>query len=825
MDKRMTGNKYVVVHGHFYQPPRENPWLDIIEEQESAAPYHDWNERIYDECYRPNAYSRLLDSQGAIVGIRNNYRDMSFNFGPTLFSWLERYHPVTAQMITDADKFSRESMQGHGNAVAQVFNHIIMPLSSRRDQLTEIRWAKHYFRKRYGRDPEGIWLGETAINMETVRCLVEEKIRYVILAPSQAESFRHLDSEEWVSTEHQGVDTRRPYRIFPKDPSGEELPGHLDAFFFDEGLSKEISFNDLLKDSYALGNRINECYNHDSNDNQLVTIATDGETFGHHKPFGDMCLAYFFKQVASELGITPVNFGFYLENNSPQYEVTLRNASGEGTAWSCAHGVGRWARDCGCRTGGEDSWNQAWRAPLRSALDKLQGKIDTHFENRLSTYFSDPWKVRDSYIQVMEDDTLAKTADFVKSHSGKMMVSDDSVREIRRLLEAQKFMLFSYTSCGWFFCDISGIETVQNLAYACRALQLGLADKGKAAVLEEFMNDLALAPSNLQNADGRTLFERFILPFYHHERLLAFTAAVQQVLSVKKRSVYEKTVYNLKLKTVHSTKVGRIFYNGVLVEMESDITGEKSSWSVLVSHCPDTELRGWIVPADKIRSSGNKPQDWMAHDDAISFTLSDLFYSSRHDLSEYFQNRMTQDTDKRFLAWMEQNEANLNVLTRLNYPLPAYCSTPVLYVLQNRWNQLIRKLEHRGAEDKVFADLLELHSHEQRYKVKINKKEGAAVLQDLIIEDLKLLQKKPSIKHCDRLRRLLDFVDRFSIPVSKSKLEDIFHPVYEGPLKSLYEKSTNGSELNRSEKELLIQLVHFARRINFNTDMFSSVMD
>ncbi|MFW6245606.1 MAG: glycoside hydrolase, partial [Fibrobacterota bacterium] len=239
----MTGNKFVVVHGHFYQPPRENPWLDIIEEQESAAPYHDWNERIYDECYRPNAYSRLLDSQGAITGIHNNYTNMSFNFGPTLFSWLERYHPVTAQKIIAADKLSSEKLGGHGNAVAQVFNHIIMPLAPRRDQLTQIRWAKHFFKKRHGRDPEGIWLGETAINMITVQCLIEEKIRYVILAPSQAESFRHLDSDQWVQTKDQGVDTRRPYRIFPRNESGEQLPGHLDLFFFDEGLSKEISFN------------------------------------------------------------------------------------------------------------------------------------------------------------------------------------------------------------------------------------------------------------------------------------------------------------------------------------------------------------------------------------------------------------------------------------------------------------------------------------------------------------------------------------------------------------------------------------------------------
>ncbi len=821
----MTGNKYVVIHGHFYQPPRENPWLDVIEEQESAKPYHDWNERIYDECYRPNAYSRLLDHHGSIVGIHNNYYNMSFNIGPTLFSWLERHHPNTAKRIIAADEESCRRFDGHGNAIAQVYNHIIMPLASRRDQLTQIRWSKYFFKKRYHREPEGIWLGETAINMETVRCLIEEGITYVVLSPNQAESFRPISGGDWTATAHQGIDTRRAYRIFPSTPDGEVLPGHLDVFFFDEGLSKEISFNDLLKDSSALGNRINAGFDHNRQQNQLVTIATDGETFGHHKAFGDMCIAYFFKAVAPNLGITPVNFGYFLSLNPPEFEVKLKNAFGEGTAWSCAHGVGRWARDCGCKTGGEASWTQGWRAPLRSALDQLQSSINAHFEEKLSKLFTDPWDLRDKYISIMGNPSLAKMTEFLKSQSDKISFDSDLVREVRRLLEAQKFMLFSYTSCGWFFCDISGIETVQNMAYACRALQLGIPEEEKSAELEKFMQNLAMAPSNLKNTDGRTLFERHILPFFHHERLLAFTAAVQQVLAVKKFSLYEKTVYNMKLKSVLSTKVGRMHYDGVHVDMESGVTGEKGSWSVLISHSPETELRGWIVPAEKMRSGSSKPDVWMAHPEAISFTLADLFYSSRQDLSDFFQGRMASDTDKRFHAWMDQNEQNLNVLTRLNYPLPAYCSTPVLYVLQNRWNQLIRKLGKWGSEDDIFADLLELHALEKLYEVKINKKSSAKALEDIIIKDLELLQQKATVKLCERLTYLLNFVDRFAIPVTKSKLEDIFHPVYEVQLPSLFEKASGGDQAkDKQDKELLVQLVNFARRINFNIDRYTSVI-
>jgi len=817
----MTGNKYLIVHGHFYQPPRENPWLDAIEEQESAAPYHDWNERIYDECYRPNAYSRLLDSRGMITGIHNNYQDMSFNIGPTLFTWLERCHPVTARKIIAADKESVARFDGHGNAVAQNFNHIIMPLASRRDKLTQIRWAKHFFKKRYGRDPEGMWLGETAINMETVLCLIEEKIGYVILSPSQADAFRPLGGGDWIQTANTPLNTLRPYRILPRNSAGELLEGHLNAFFFDEGLSKEVSFCDLLQESRTLGNRINQCYDNNNGSNQVVTIATDGETFGHHKAYGDMCLAFFFTNIARELGITPVNFGYYLSINPPEYEVSLGDAFGEGRAWSCAHGVGRWSRDCGCSTGGKPGWHQKWRGPLREALQKLQAQIDFHFEARLSTLFPDPWQLRDKYINVMWEPSLSKTADFLHSQSGgRFAFNDELTAEIRRLLEAQKFMQFAFTSCAWFFCDVSGIETIQNMAYACRALQLGLPEDSKQQVLDAFLDDLSKAPSNLNNDNGRTLFERLIMPYYHHERLLAFTAAVQHILAVKRQSSYEKTVYNLELKSVMSYRVDRMHYDAVAVQMESGITGEGSSWSVLICHSPDTELRGWVVPSKNVKAAGNKPEMWMSHPDTELFTLANLFYSSRQDLSGYFLDRMAKDTDSRFHGWMEQNEQNLNVLTRLNYPLPAYCCSPVGYVLQNRWNMQVQKLEKWGAEDSVVTELEAITNLASLYVAEVDKKQNSLVLQNLIIKGLEMLQQKPSAKVCDRLRQLLNIVDKFAIPVSKHKLEDIFFPVYDGALKDYYAKYVGGGGTDE-DRELLVQLVSFARRMNFNTDVYT----
>ncbi|MDG5814598.1 DUF3536 domain-containing protein [Chitinispirillales bacterium ANBcel5] len=827
----MTGNnskKYLVVHGHFYQPPRENPWLDIIEKQDSAAPFNDWNERIYDQCYRPNAYSRLLDGNGMIADIHNNYQNMSFNFGPTLFSWLERYHSRTVQRILDADKHSRIKFNGHGNAIAQVYNHIIMPLASKRDQLTQIRWAKYVYRRRFGSDPEGMWLGETAINMETVLCLVEENIKFVVLSPNQAEKYRRIGEGGWTFTSQQGIDTRIPYRIFPRDRNGVQHEKYLDVFFFDEGLSKEISFNDLLTDSRIFGNRINSCYDHHNDANQIVTIATDGETFGHHKPFGDMCLAYFFKAIAPELGITPVNFGYYLSVNPPTHEVTLKNDSGEGTAWSCAHGVGRWTRDCGCKTGGEDSWHQAWRKPLRESFEYLQHEIDQQYESRMSDITNKPWDLRDKYISVMGKASVSKMRTFLKNNCTIGDELDDQrVLEIRTLLEAQKFMLFAFTSCGWFFSDISGIETIQNMAYACRALQLGICKDKQKETLERFLEHLEKAPSNVNNANGRTLFERHILPFFHHERILAFTAAIQQILAVKKSSTYSNFAYTLKARSLKTLKGARAVYDVALIDLENPTTGEKSAWSVLVSHQHETELRGWVTPAEKKLSGSlaSKPDAWMTHEDALSFSLSDLFYSSRRELNKFLQKNMSSDTDKRFNDWFKQNEKHINLLSKLGIDLPEYAAAPLEYVYQQKWNKLILGLQKRGSEDEVFGELLQIYTMMNRYSLALDFEETAGELQEIIIKELIDLSEKLTVQKCERLKYLLNIVDRFSIPVIKNKLEDLFFPILRDAVSNFCNDCNiqNASEKHGSISNGTLELVvKFARRMNFSTTSYSS---
>ena len=828
------GKKFVIIHGHFYQPPRENPWIDVIETQVSAAPAHDWNERVYDECYRPNAYSRLLDAQGAIVDIHNNYCNMSFNFGPTLFTWLEQRHIATARRIVEADQVSCAAFGGHGNAMAQVFNHIIMPLASRRDQLTQIRWAKRFFKDRFRRDPEGMWLAETAINMETVSCLIEENIRFIVLAPSQADGFRPIDGNgQWNGGP---IDTKRTYRLFQTDRSGNRQSGFIDAFFFDTALSREASFGDLLTDAHILGKRINALFDRRGED-QAVILASDGETFGHHKPFGDMCLAFFFKKVAPELDISPVNFAWFLENNPPRHEVQLKSAFGEGTAWSCAHGVGRWVRDCGCSTGGKPTWKQTWRAPLRAALTALQENVDREFEKALaSDQITDPWALRDAYIQVIDDPSYANFTKLLESRMGGVKFSRERVLAIRRLLEAQKYMLYAFTSCGWFFSDISGIETIQNLAYALRALQLGIRVEDRQVVLKALLKALEAAKSNLPETTGRSLFEKKILPFIDHEKLIAFTAVVEKLVSIDRADKVRIFKCDVSMRRLCSIESGLLSYHGFEVSLDNSMTGEQSRWAVLVSHREWAELRGWVVAADDFGKKLNaavEPEDWMKHPGMLSLTLTDIFQASRENMVEYIHQNIFKDTYFRFSAWMQKNEQELDFLSRLNFPLAQYCMAPLSFVYNQQWNHLIRRLEQRGDEEEISAKLRDLYALQDQFKITFDLKEGAGLIERIIIMELSALSIRLDTETCDRIRYLLNIVDRFNIPVLKHKMEDVFCPILNGPILDLYKEvkrlaaleSRSSSEQRTLEyKEILAaELVNFARRMNFNIAHFKPI--
>ncbi|OGB92431.1 MAG: hypothetical protein A3H39_17860 [candidate division NC10 bacterium RIFCSPLOWO2_02_FULL_66_22] len=496
---------HLVIHGHFYQPPRENPWTGEIERQESAAPFHDWNARIVAECYESNARSRVLDGNGRILDIVNNYERTSFNVGPTLLSWLIATVPDVWQALLAADRASQARL-GHGNAIAQAYNHMILPLATPRDRQTQIRWGIREFETRFGRMPEAMWLPETAVDAATLELLVRAGMRYVILSPAQAARWRPMGESRWITPTEAELDPRRPYRWHRRDAQGNVQGDQgIDVCFYHAPLSRGISFQHYLRDANTLASRIADAAAGFSD--PLILIATDGESFGHHEKFGDMCLATLFAREVPQRGFAVSNLAAYLAMHRPAWEVELLPQS----AWSCSHGVGRWREDCGCSSGGGPGWSQRWRRPLRQGLDRLREALGEIFTEEITPLLRDGWAARDDYIELLLDPSEAARAAFFARHQTRPLTGEERGRALR-LLEMQHQAMLMYASCGWFFSDISGIETVQNLRYAARAIELAapFAPLDLEAVLLE---NLERARSNVAaHKDGRHLWERQVRP-------------------------------------------------------------------------------------------------------------------------------------------------------------------------------------------------------------------------------------------------------------------------------------------------------------------------
>jgi len=511
----MSSHKYICIHGHFYQPPRENAWLEVIEVQDSAHPYHDWNERITAECYEPNATSRILDQDQVIRDIINNYSKISFNFGPTLLSWMAIYARETYDAIREADQASILKFGGHGSALAQVFNHMIMPLASARDKETQIVWGIRDFEFRFGRKPEGMWLAETAVDTETLEALADHDIKFTILAPRQAKAIRKMGETKWTEVNDRTVNTRRAYRC--NLPSGKSI----DLFFYDGDISQSIAFNGLLNDGKRFADTLRGALDASDPDYQLVHVATDGETYGHHHKHGDMALAFCLDSIEKDEAVTLTNYGQFLEIAPPTYEAQVIERS----SWSCVHGVERWRNDCGCNSGGHAGWNQQWRKPLRDALDWLRDSVAELFEKEGGLLLKKPWEARNEYINVVlnrNDETIQA---FKQAHA----IEGSSESRVFRLMEMQRHAMLMYTSCGWFFDEVSGIETTQVMQYACRVIQL--ANQNHEMDFEkEFMNRLALAPSNVPAyGNAAAIYERLVMPSLINLKRVGMLFAVSSI--------------------------------------------------------------------------------------------------------------------------------------------------------------------------------------------------------------------------------------------------------------------------------------------------------
>lgn len=496
--------KYICIHGHFYQPPRENAWLEVIEQQESASPFHDWNERINFECYATNAVARILDADNKITKIFNNYAHMSFNFGATLLSWLEVADPETYKRIQQADRDSMKRFSGHGSAVAQVHSHLIMPLANQNDKITQVYWGLKDFEHRFGRKAEGIWLAETAVNTDTLEVLVDFGITYTILAPRQAKACRRIGTENWEENRHENIDTRRPYLC--KLPSGRTI----NLFFYNGNVSQAVAFEGLLNSGKAFANRLMGAIDPHSAEPQLINIATDGESYGHHHRLGEMALADCLNFIDEKTDFQLTNYGEYLELFPPQYEAQIH----ENSSWSCVHGVERWRSNCGCNTGGGyGKWQQEWRAPLRFALNWLRDQLIPIFEQHASKYVNDPWAVRNAYIEVLLNRSEENIDAFLSKNAKRELTKREKVH-LFRLLEMQRNAILMFTSCGWFFDEVSGLETTQILQYACRAIHYAQ-QVAEVDFEPEFIIRLSQAPSNLpQYSDGGGVYSQNVLPAF-----------------------------------------------------------------------------------------------------------------------------------------------------------------------------------------------------------------------------------------------------------------------------------------------------------------------
>ncbi len=676
-----SGKRFICIHGHFYQPPRENPWLETVETQDSAAPYHDWNERICAECYATNGAARIQNEKNHITRIVNNYSRMSFNFGPTLLSWLKEKAQRTHRMVVDGERRSRRSYKGHSSAMAQVYNHIIMPLANRRDKITQIRWGVADYEFHYGARPEGMWLAETAADIETLELLADEGIKFTVLAPHQCMRIRSIKPASsdgaWIDTPNATVDTTRPYLV--RFPSGASIA----VFFYNGPISRAIAFEGLLNSGEIFAARLKSGFR-DTAQPQLVHVATDGESYGHHHKHGEMALAYALKLLEEDKTIRLTNYGSFLEQFPPEFECEIV----EDTSWSCVHGIERWRSDCGCN-GGKAGWNQKWRTPLRQALDDLRDALIPLTEKEGSKLFHDVWAARDHYIGVIlhrHEETIEK---YLAMHAARPLNEDERVRA-RQLMEMQRHAQLMYTSCGWFFDDISGIETVQVIAYATRVLQLARQLFGAQVdpIEHAFLNMLTGAKSNVAAAgDGTQIFRQKILPLELGLEQVAAHYAISSVFSSYGDStelfsyLVERMSYDIFTSGRGRLALGR-------AHIASKITGIHENFSFAVLHFGDQNITAAVKPycidsASEFEAfAAEASQHVLAADfpevirlldqyyGRADYSLTSLFTDEQRRIVQLILNSTLWDIENSLTTIYEDHASLLHFLSKAGLPKP-----------------------------------------------------------------------------------------------------------------------------------------------------------
>ncbi len=713
-------DKYLCIHSHFYQPPRENPWLEEIELQESAYPYHDWNERITAECYATNLTARILDGSDRIVRIVNNYAQTSFNFGPSLLSWAQRHAPDVYAGILEADKQSEKKFSGHGSAIAQVYNHMILPLANRRDKETQIKWGLADFEFRFGRRPEAMWLPETAVDLESLDLLAQEGIAYTILAPHQAKAFRLLSADAeagWTDVSGAKVDPTRSYLL--KLPSGRTI----NLFFYDGPVSQSVAFEKLLNNGEKFASRLLGVFSDTRPGPQLTNIATDGETYGHHHRHGEMALAYALDYIESHNLAKITNYGEFLELYPPLHEAQIY----QNTSWSCVHGVERWRSNCGCNAG-RTGWNQDWRQPLREALNWLRDTIAEIFEQTGKPLLKDPWAARNDYIQVVLDRGPDVRRNFGLRHFRRELTATDEVM-VWQLLEMQRHAMLMFTSCGWFFDELSGIETIQVIEYAGRAVQLAELITAKP-LQEPFLERLSKAKSNVvEQSDGAAIYKKYVKPaIVDLEKVAAHYSISSLFANYSQRTdIYSYTVDRLDY---HSNDAGKMRMALGKARFTSRITQASEVYTFWAVHFGDHNIAAgvrifdsdssYVALLESINDSFSRvdiPEVVRLLDRGFgdrTYSLKSLFRDEQTRILRLILSSTLAEAENAYLHLYENHAALMRFISSLGTPMPGEFGTTIEFAL----NSLLKRA---FAADELDASRIRgLLQDARNYKVKLD---------------------------------------------------------------------------------------------------------
>ena len=757
-------DRFLCVHAHFYQPPRENPWLESVELQDSAYPYHDWNERVSAECYAPNGASRILNGDGRIRTIVNNYLKISFNFGPTLLSWMEEALPALYSSIQATDRESIALHSGHGSAVAQAYNHVIMPLANARDRQTQVIWGIRDFEHRFGRAPEGMWLPEAAVDLPTLDILALHGIRFTILSPFTAQRVRRLGETKWKDVTGGQIDPSRAYSVLL--PSGRSIA----VFFYDGPASRAVAFEDILASGEAFAHRLLGTYSDARTWPQLAHIATDGETYGHHKVHGDMALAYALHYIESNGLARLANYAEFLNLFPPTHEAEIF----ENSSWSCPHGVERWRANCGCNSGGNRGWNQEWRAPLREAFDWLRDAAAPLFEQHGTKVFRDPWEARDDYIRVVLDRSRDNVSEFLRRHARAELSGEQQILALR-LLELQRHLMLMYTSCGWFFDELSGIETVQTIQYAGRAVQLAASLEGAQDLEAQFTERLARAKSNLpEHGDGKRIYDKFVKPAMLDLKRVGAHYAISSLFEDfgEEARIY---CYDVSRKDIRSLSSGHTKLVAGRAEIRSRITWESADLSYGVVHLGDHLLSGGVREFGGVSAYSQTVNEITAAFDSGDFTdlmrvvdrayhvdsntLRLLFRDEQRKIVRLILAAPLAEAELAYRQLFENRVPLMHFLHALNYPPVRALQVAAEFTLNADFRAAIEADDRNIQKTRAILDEIE------RIGVPLDATTAEFALRGKLERLAALFRANP--ERMDLLQRLLDSVElALSLPFS-----------------------------------------------------------